>query len=811
MENLLYSPYKMNLPYWKNQSFPKKDQKFTDPFFPPNINSLLSKNDKGEFIDKKHGPKMENRIKVEEITWMRASEIFKNQKYSLFEKKIEDAEISQGSLGDCYFLASISSLTQYPKIIYEIFKTKNINEEGYFELIIFIDGKFQIVLVDDYLPVFSKNKKICFSKLNNNEIWICILEKAWAKINGGYTNIIKGWMRHVLFAFTGFQSEIFKHTKTTIENLWKIISDAQKNNFIMTCSTKNNVDKYGLVNSHAYSFFGCVEIISKGRIIKLIKIKSIWKNKRWNGDWGDESLLWGDEEKKQVNYCRKSKELFFMSFQDFYNYFDLTEICYLLFKSYSKSYYINEANINNGNIFNIYLEEDGYFSISLIRKMWRFNRQLLNNIIPSYLFIVSYNPFKDNINNYFYDYDGINESLEDASLFKFLKKGYYLIYAYHDLNYSTLKKEDYYIIKFDSPIKFKHKLMQNDYKGMNFIFLKNIIMQIILGKNEDFKLNQKYIFIGNKIKKDGLGYKMIYNYKNKWMNYIEDYSELKNMFFLSPYLNKKNKEEIEWYIPPKGINIILGMRIDSKFPCNFSFKSKAFILEKVSKNILNNNEKINIKEYANNSVYYENQNSLQFYDYITISLNESKEDLSLNLKRKLNIIKESFDSKYIKIIRLLKKLQKCNNEIRLEWSIINNQNYEYVGQINNLKEKEGKGCLIYKNSDHVIIGCFKGGKIYGKGTVYNKALDKKYFEGNFISGKKSGKGILYFFNGDRYEGEFENDKRNGKGIYYFNTEKGEQKWEGNFIDGNMEGEGIFTNDEGKKEVIKYHKGKQVIY
>ena len=124
MENILTSIYLKNLSYWKNQSLPNKDEKFTDPLFPPNINSLLSKNENGEFIDKKHGPQREERMKIEEIMWMRASEIFKNQKYLLFETKIEMADISQGSLGDCYFLASIASLAQYPKLIYQLFKQK---------------------------------------------------------------------------------------------------------------------------------------------------------------------------------------------------------------------------------------------------------------------------------------------------------------------------------------------------------------------------------------------------------------------------------------------------------------------------------------------------------------------------------------------------------------------------------------------------------------------------------------------------------------------------------------------------------------
>ena len=54
-------------------------------------------------------------------------------------------------------------------MICQMFKTKEINKENYFEVILFIDGKFQIVLVDDYLPVYENNELV-FSQSKNNEI-----------------------------------------------------------------------------------------------------------------------------------------------------------------------------------------------------------------------------------------------------------------------------------------------------------------------------------------------------------------------------------------------------------------------------------------------------------------------------------------------------------------------------------------------------------------------------------------------------------------------------------------------------------------
>ena len=139
--------YTKPLQYWNKDSQPKKGKQFQDPNFPPNENSLIGKDANGEFIDKIDGESKAGRIPVNDLEWRRASQIFKDEKYLLFEGTIEMADINQGSLGDCYFLASAAALTEYPKLIYKMFKTKEINKEGYFEIIFFIDGKGEDIVI----------------------------------------------------------------------------------------------------------------------------------------------------------------------------------------------------------------------------------------------------------------------------------------------------------------------------------------------------------------------------------------------------------------------------------------------------------------------------------------------------------------------------------------------------------------------------------------------------------------------------------------------------------------------------------------
>lgn len=49
-----------------------------------------------------------------------------------------------------------------------------------------------MVVVDDLLPFNTKTGKLAFTQTNGNELWVPILEKAWAKLNGNYGNTKSG-------------------------------------------------------------------------------------------------------------------------------------------------------------------------------------------------------------------------------------------------------------------------------------------------------------------------------------------------------------------------------------------------------------------------------------------------------------------------------------------------------------------------------------------------------------------------------------------------------------------------------------------
>ena len=486
---------KLVFSYWKNQEKPNPGILYTDPLFPPNVNSLLGLDKNGKIIDNKAYKENVNEIKKDEIEFMRAIDIF-GSKYKLFSEKIEMDDVIQGSLGDCYFLSSVANLCKFPGFIKSLFKTNNTNIDGYYEIIFNIDGKKQIVFVDDYFPVYKKNKWPCFAQPNGKEIWVMLLEKAWAKINGGYVNIIGGMASQALECLTGYGSLIYNTNNMKPEELNdyknEIINNikiADQNHCLISCATGDFIEKIeevGLIKAHAYSILNISQIsTSQGKSEYLFKIRNPWGQKEWNGDWSDKSPLWTERLKNQLDYRDKEDGIFFMNESDFFKYFKYITICYILYNSTSIKYTIEGIdNLKNASVFNIETENEGLLSVSALRKNWRTNRELRNKAFPTHISIVKYNKNEKERLKIFSDYKGTYTSYETCTLNIKVKKGNYLIYVYRYLEKFDFTQEKSMDIKITCTANLKHAQMAYDERNKGFPLLQNIILQAELNKRQ---------------------------------------------------------------------------------------------------------------------------------------------------------------------------------------------------------------------------------------------------------------------------------------------------------------------------------------
>lgn len=133
------------------------------------------------------------------IKWKPASEIA--TKYRLFDELIHPNDIKQGKLGDCYLLAALAALAEQPQRILNLFLIPKENPQGYYVCKILYKGKWKTIDMDEMIPAIGTSP--AFSKADNQELWVVMLEKAWAKLYASYKRIEAGYPEEGLHDLTG--------------------------------------------------------------------------------------------------------------------------------------------------------------------------------------------------------------------------------------------------------------------------------------------------------------------------------------------------------------------------------------------------------------------------------------------------------------------------------------------------------------------------------------------------------------------------------------------------------------------------------
>lgn len=299
---------------------------FIDPHFPPRDTSLYNVvQDQYPFDFVVH--------------WRRPHEFMDHP--VVFENDVDPNDIKQGQLGDCWFLSALSSLAERPGMVKRLFITKDYNKEGIYKIKICKNGEWVTVTIDDYIPC-RYNGGPMFSRGAGSELWVMLMEKAYAKLHGSYQALSAGFTKHAMIDLTGCPTEHVPFPKWTgdyedveeeAEEIFAKLLEADEEGHLISTET-GGVDTItegdgpgaggGLVSGHAYSIIQ----VKEGLGVKLLNIRNPWGQFEWDGDWADNDEMWTEEMVEEFNpHFDENDGSFWICLEDFMAKFEACNLC----------------------------------------------------------------------------------------------------------------------------------------------------------------------------------------------------------------------------------------------------------------------------------------------------------------------------------------------------------------------------------------------------------------------------------------------------------------------------------------------------
>lgn len=192
-------------------------------------------------------------------------------------------DVSQGRLGDCYFVASLAAIAHSnPQAIRRMIKD---NGDGTYKVTFHEGGE---VVVDDQFPM--QGGQVAYAgpgdqdARGDKELWVMLIEKAWAKLKGGYEQIRGSKVRmkseDAMEALTGNKTTTVYTSSKDEATLLEILARAADKRLPMTAGvyTQDRFDQetlrkmraQGVHANHAYA------VVAVNRTKGTIELYNPW-------------------------------------------------------------------------------------------------------------------------------------------------------------------------------------------------------------------------------------------------------------------------------------------------------------------------------------------------------------------------------------------------------------------------------------------------------------------------------------------------------------------------------------------------------
>ena len=207
-----------------------------------------------------------------------------------------------------------------------------------------VQGHWREVIVDEHLPCFPDSQERgqpIFSRGKGPELWVTLVEKAWAKVHGSFQAIVSGLPGECLTNLTGAPCTFLPAAEAS---LWDKVYEAttldpattSKGWFVVALLPEDpeyDLESLGLVAGHAYGVLDARRLAPPrpgDAPVHLLQLRNPWGSFEWTGAYGDNSPAWTPEARAQmagVDFSAADDGCFWMTVEDFSTYFAGVQIC----------------------------------------------------------------------------------------------------------------------------------------------------------------------------------------------------------------------------------------------------------------------------------------------------------------------------------------------------------------------------------------------------------------------------------------------------------------------------------------------------
>jgi hypothetical protein len=279
--------------------------------------------------------------------WERPSTFCDSPK--LFSDGHDVQDVLQGRIGDCWFCGCIAAVASKPQLVQAIFYPPSYCAEGVYAVTLCYDGCRRSVIIDDLLPV--RNHRLVFGHSSDpNELWFALVEKAMAKLLGGYYALVGGypgsaWVApaYILKLFAGGKASALSTSDASwLDHVTDCLSEGglvSAGSFTDQAPENEVVNSSGIVQDHAYTVISFV----KHQQLTLLQLRNTWGGVEWKGRWSDEDKDSWDANPELRQQCQlKAGEdgVFWMSATDFEQNYQQLNLCEVLHNEFPHEAFI---------------------------------------------------------------------------------------------------------------------------------------------------------------------------------------------------------------------------------------------------------------------------------------------------------------------------------------------------------------------------------------------------------------------------------------------------------------------------------------